>query len=141
MKFLVATDGSEESERAVEHATTDAVAHDATLSVVHIVPEDPAAATRGATTEVDLEDRGERVLERARERAEAVADAHGADVSVDTELRSGRPANAIMGYAEEIDADALFLGHRVVAAQREAVVGSVAKDILDTATIPVTIVP
>ena len=141
MRFLVATDGSEESERAVEHAATNAVAHVAALSVVHIVPEEPAHGARDARTDDDLDERGERILRRARERAAEVAETQGADVPVDTELRTGRPASAIMDYAEEVDADGLFLGHRVLPAQREAVVGSVAKDILDTATMPVTIVP
>lgn len=141
MKLLVATDGSEESERAVEYAARDAVAHDARLNVVHVVESEPAAGTRGSDTGDDPTERGERTLERARSLATEVAEEHDADLPIDVELRSGRPPIAIIDHAEEIDAESLYLGHRVLPAQREAVVGSVAKDVLDTATIPVTIVP
>lgn len=141
MKFLVATDGSEESDRAVEHAARDAAAHGAALYVVHVAAAESASTTRGPHTGDDPAERGEQVLERAQSLATDVATDHDADLSVEVELRSGRPASAIIEYAEELDADALYLGHRVLPAQREAVVGSVAKDVLDTATMPVTIVP
>lgn len=141
MRFLVATDGSEESDRAVEYAARDAVAHDAGLDVVHVEESESASATRGPRTGDDPAERGEQVLERARSLAVDVAADRGAEIPVEVELRTGRPASAIIGYAEEFDADALYLGHRVLPAQREAVVGSVAKDVLDRATMPVTIVP
>lgn len=141
MRFLVATDGSEESDRAVEHAARDAVAHDADLVVVHVVASESASERRGPADGDDPTERGRRVLERARSLAADVADDHGTELSVEVELRNGRPASAIHEYAEELDADGLYLGHRVLPAQREAVVGSVAKDLLDTATVPVTIVP
>lgn len=141
MKLLVATDGSEESERAVERAAADAVVHGAELYVVHVVESPVQPETGESDVEDDPEDRGERVLDRARSLAADVADERGAELSVDAELRSGRPATAIIDHAERVDADALYLGHRVLPAQREAAVGSVAKDVLDVSTIPVTIVP
>lgn len=141
MRFLVATDGSEESDRAVEHAARDAAAHGAALYVVHVEEAESASSTRGPRTGDDPSERGEQVLERARSLATDVVTDNDADISLEVALRTGRPASAIIEYAEELDADALYLGHRVLPAQREAVVGSVAKDILDRSTIPVTIVP
>lgn len=141
MRVLVATDGSEESDRAVEYAARDAVAHDARLHVVHVVQPESATGTRGSSDGDDPTERGERTLERARSLSTKVAEDRGAEVPIEVELRTGRPASAIIEHAEEIDAESLYLGHRVLPAQREAVVGSVAKDVLDTATIPVTIVP
>lgn len=141
MRYLVATDGSEESDRAVEYATTHAVALDAALEIVHVVPS-PADPEREGTADDthDAVDEAEATLERARSLAVDAAAERGADIPIRTEFRIGRPTNAIVDYADESGADAIYLGHHVRPKQREAVVGSVAKSILDKAIVPVTIV-
>lgn len=136
MKFLVATDGSEESEQAVERAVSDAIAHGATLEIVHVVPTEPEP--RSTDGDETPHDRGERLLADAHSRA--VEKASDETVTITTELKTGRPANAITDHIDESEIDSLYLGHRVRPAQQEASVGSVAKHILDTTTIPVTIV-
>ncbi|MES3518056.1 MAG: universal stress protein [Natronomonas sp.] len=138
MRYLVAVDGYEESDKAVEHAASNAAAHGGELTVLHVVPDPEGPESRDDT---DPDARGEAILDRAKSLAADVVADHEADVSITTDTRTGRPSSVIAGYAEEIDADGIYLGHRVRPRQREEAVGSVAKSILDTAVVPVTIVP
>jgi nucleotide-binding universal stress UspA family protein len=82
---------------------------------------------------------GRRTLEAARSLATGVPE-DDAETDVETELLAGRPADAIAERAGETDADAIFVGHRGLSEERERVVGSVAKAIVDKATVPVTVI-
>jgi nucleotide-binding universal stress UspA family protein len=140
MRYLAATDGSTVGDDAVRYAAENALAFDATLVIVHVLtPEselvDGTLVMPGE--EAALED-GERVLTGAEGVAEETG-AEGGAIDVETELLTGRPADAITKFATETDADAIFVGHRGLSAEREAVVGSVAKSVVDKANIPVTI--
>lgn len=154
MRYLVGTDGSRESDDAVRYAAAHAVAFDATLEVVHVLtPEteliDGEVVLPGEEAAIDV---GEATLDRAVELAlEVAADAattrtgavtDGGDASVDViaQLLTGRPADAITRRAEEADAEAIFVGHRGLSSERERVVGSVAKSVLDRASVPVTVI-
>lgn len=136
MRYLVAVDGSAVSDEAVRYAAEHAAATGATLVLGHVI-------TNGAEfvdgelvrpSEETLLEAGEDVLDRAREHAESTA-----DVTVETELLSGRPADTIVEFATD-GADAIYVGHRGLSKKREQVVGSVAKTIVDRATVPVTVV-
>jgi nucleotide-binding universal stress UspA family protein len=137
MRYLVAIDGSETSTEAVGYATTHAEKLDATLELVHVVvPE--AEFVDGELVQPgneELLERGEAMLEQA----ETTATEHG-DVAVETTLLSGRPAAALADHAESVGADAIYLGHRGLSEKREEVAGSVAKRLLGTASVPVTVV-
>ena len=140
MHYVVATDGSTASDEAVAYATRHAVALGATLEIVHVLtPEteliDGEVIMPGDDTAFET---GEQTVERAHRLARE--EAGDADIEVRTELLTGRPADALTEYAEEVEADALYLGHRGLSTERERVVGSVAKSVLDKATIPVTII-
>lgn len=142
MRYLVATDGSEESDEAVRYASVHAHALDATLEVVHVLePEaelvDGEVVVPGGERATEL---GERTIEGARRLAhEAVEDRDG-DLAVETQLLAGRPADAVTEYAEEVGADAVYVGHRGLSEEREQVVGSVAKSVVDKAPVPVTVI-
>ncbi|WP_251330718.1 universal stress protein [Haloplanus pelagicus] len=112
---LVATDGSDGAERAGEHA----------IAV--------AGAMRGrlhALTVGDDDDPARRLANRARE----------AGVDATVAVRTGRPHEAILGYAEEIDADLLTLGSHGRTGVERVLLGSVAERVLRTATKPVLVV-
>ncbi|MBB6646858.1 universal stress protein [Halobellus ruber] len=142
MQYLVAVDGSTESDQAVEYAATHAIGLGATLEIVHVLePEteliDGEIVLPGGDRATDI---GEQVLNRARQRAtEAVADRDGG-LETDTKLLTGRPSDAIADYADRAGVDAIYLGHRGLSEEREQVVGSVAKSVVDKATVPVTII-
>jgi len=142
MRYLVATDGSEESNQAVRYASTQAGALDATLEIVHVLEPDPelVAGELVLPGEEKAFELANQILEQAQRLAAQRIDKHGGDVAIETELLAGRPANAITDYARETEADAIYVGHRGLSEQREQAVGSVAKSIVDKATIPVTVI-
>lgn len=142
MPYVVATDGSSVADEAVQHASRQAIAFDETLVVVHVLrPEtelvDGEIVLPGGNKELEA---GERTLDQARRLATDVATEHDSDIAVETDLLDGRPADAITDYADEIGAGAIFVGHRGLSEEREQVVGSVAKSVIDKASVPVTVI-
>jgi nucleotide-binding universal stress UspA family protein len=140
MRYLIATDGSEESDAAVKYAARQAVAFDATLEIAHVLePEtelvEGEIVLPGGDRATQL---GEQTLDQARRLAVDAADAEGP--RIETELLAGRPAHAIAERADETGVDAIYVGHRGLTEERERVVGSVAKSVLDRANVPVTVV-
>lgn len=142
MRYIVATDGSEEADDAVRYAVRQALAFDATLEVVHVLTPrteliDGEIVLAGGDRAIEL---GERTLSEARGLAADVAGERADDLVVETRLLTGTPADAIVDRAEEAGADAVFVGHRGLSEERRQVVGSVAKSVLDKATVPVTVI-
>lgn len=140
MRYLAATDGSTVGDDAVRYAARNALAFDATLVIVHVLtPESELIdGTLVMPGEEAALDEGERVLTGAEAVAEGASDDDDT-IEIETELLTGRPATAITEFATETNADAIFVGHRGLSAEREQVVGSVAKSVVDKASIPVTI--
>jgi nucleotide-binding universal stress UspA family protein len=104
---LVATDGSQHADRAVERAIDHAADEDATLHVLAVVdsavnPEPALSAGELAT--IRTEDRYSDCLADVAQRADS------ADVEVTCRVCHGDPDRAVLSYAEEIDADAIFVG-------------------------------
>ena len=142
MQYLVAVDGSVESDQAVEYAAAHATGLGATLEVVHVLePEtelvDGEIVLPGGDRATDI---GEQILNRARQRAVEAAADHDGDLDTDTKLLTGRPSDAIADYADRAGVDAIYVGHRGLTEEREQVVGSVAKSVVDKATVPVTVI-
>lgn len=142
MRYLVATDGSEEADDAVTYAARQALAFEATLTITHVLaPEtelvDGELIFPGGEQAIDM---GERTLGQAERLATDVAEDTDEELSVETQLLSGRPADALTDFAREIGADAIFVGHRGLSQKQEQITGSVAKSVVDKANVPVTIV-
>jgi nucleotide-binding universal stress UspA family protein len=148
MNFVVATDGSSQSDRAVEYATEIADGVGASLTAVFAVdpniredrPSDPVTSLSDAERRLvvenieDTEERGRELLEAA------VSTAESEGVPCETEMLYGDPADAISTFADQEDVDGIFVGHRGISAEREGFLGSVAKGLVDRATVPVTVV-
>ena len=148
MNFIVAVDGSEPAERALDHALTIVEPLGAHVTVVHSVEphvlveggEEPVSGVAGAGDRIfaesleDAEVRAEEVLEAAAERA------RDAGVEATTELLYGDPVESIPEYAKDAAADGIFVGHRGLDERYEGLVGSVAKELVERATCPVTVV-
>jgi nucleotide-binding universal stress UspA family protein len=142
MRYIVAADGSAESDDAVRYASEHALALDATVAIVHAI--EPEAELRNGELVLPGSERaaelGEETLTAGRELASTVAHEHGSDLGIETQLLAGRPADAITKYADESGADAIYVGHRGLSDQRESAVGSVAKSVVDKASVPVTVI-
>ncbi len=148
MNFVVATDGSKQSEVALRHALDLAAATDGAVRVAHVVS--PAVQTQGGNDPVvdlsnaadrllmedehDAEVRGERILENA------AAIAEDAGTTVETALLHGDPVETIAEYAAEVDADGVVVGHRGLTERAEEHLGSVAKSLVGRSPVPVTVV-
>ena len=148
MRLLVATDGSSPAENALAYATDIGEATDGAITAVYAV--NPAVyERRGSEPASGLGDADERFIiesvERAEERGlEILEDAvdfcadRGHDV--ETELLYGDPVTQIADYAEANGFETIVVGHRGRSEHEAAMVGSVAKSLVERAAVPVTVV-
>ena len=113
---LIATDGSDSATEAVDGGTDLARRFDADLHALSVVDDDGERSRLG----------------------EALADiAARADRPVVTALREGTPADAILGYAEEADADVVVVGTRGRHGPGKYHLGSVAEAVVRRSPVPV----
>jgi len=128
---VVATDGSESVQRAVDVALDLAERFEASVHALYVVdasevessPESVRDELRSA-----LESEGEDALS-------AVVDRASTDVT--TAVREGRPAAEITAYAREVDADVVATGTRGRHGENRFLIGSVAERVVRTCDKPV----
>jgi nucleotide-binding universal stress UspA family protein len=136
---LVAFDGSPLSERALSYALENFP--DATITTIYVInPVDSV---------IDVEAGGLPVAEdwydNAQERATGIhttatdlAAEHEIDLNTVTEV--GRPARAILEYAEDHDVDQIVMGSHGRSGIDRTLLGSVAETVTRRARIPVTVI-
>jgi len=128
---VVATDGSESVQRAVDVALDLAERFDATVHALYVVDAS------------EVESSPDAVREELREALEADGEDALADVvdrastDVRTAVREGRPAPEITAYAREVDADLVATGTRGRHGENRFLVGSVAERVVRTCDRPV----
>ena len=140
-RILLSTDGTVASTAAETHALELAGATDATLHALYVVDEDVVTAYSGDEyvdeaegPEHGLEEAGEETLAALRDRAAE------AGVDIETAIRHGQPAEAIVSYAEDADADLLVLGTKRRPDEYRTLLGSVTDRVLRLTTRPATVV-
>lgn len=147
MKLLVAIDGSEESNRALATAVEIATATDGSITLIHAI--EPGISDIGGGEPVTASERRDRLIINSLDSAEehgqsildeAIAFVNESGVEVSGELRYGRPAQTITDFAEEGDFDAIYLGHRGMSERSISFLGSVARDVVEHARVPVMVV-
>lgn len=132
MRYLVAIDGWEPSERALAFAAEQAEESDSFIEVVHVVGED------GGDAEAN---------EQIADTVEGVLGEY--DVDHETQfLRTNKrtqPANRvgerILQFVEERGVDVVYLGNEQTGTAERMIVGSVARKVIDDRSVPVTLVP
>jgi nucleotide-binding universal stress UspA family protein len=146
---LVATDGTQDSDGAVEAALD--LAHDtgARLLVLTVVPEGSAeessdddegpsqeSSSRGGDDEVSEE------VEQASERTNGVVD-HAIEWGLEASplIWEGEPAEAILAAASSEGADVIVIGTGSKSGVGRILLGSVTDDVVRHATLPVMVVP
>lgn len=133
--ILVATDGSQQARAALEHALNLAESVDATVYVVTVV-EASGSPMRFDASEVEA------LNDAADDLVEEIVQAYGSrDVEVDGTVRRGKPATAILEYADELDADLILVGQRGEDGITGAILGSTTDRLARLTDIPVTVVP
>jgi nucleotide-binding universal stress UspA family protein len=143
-QILVATDGSEGSNRAVDFAAQLAKIYDARLFIINVVGGYglPGGLLRqfsnadGAWLEEMLTSISAEILSSARDRARKI----GAPTIV-LESRRGNIAKAIIDFARERDADAIVVGRQGSGRVADFLLGGVPQKLLSLATCVVMVVP
>lgn len=125
---LVAVDGSENSERALDFALEFADKFSAGLTVVNVSESSAAAAFAGdgmASVARDLRRVHEGILEKAVARGKS---SHPT-VAVSTVLREGDPATEIVSAATEGNFDVVVVGHRGLGKVKGMLLGSISEKV------------
>jgi nucleotide-binding universal stress UspA family protein len=133
--ILVPTDGSEHAVRAADHALYFADAFDA---VVHVVNAVDIQAEAGPFAAGGVDDEFvDRLTERGRETVAEIEATVDASDRIETAVVEGRPADAILDYAEDNDADLLAMGTHGRTGVSRYVWGSVTERVVRQASVPV----
>ena len=133
--FLVAVDGSDGSEAAVDEAIALARDLDATLTFVCV--RKPASSILGHP----FYDRQLSYhLRRARQTiGEAIARATAAGITADGEIVEGDAADEVVSLADNRHADLIVIGSRGHGALAGALLGSVSRAVVQHADVPVLV--
>jgi len=143
-RILVATDGSEGADRAVDFAARMALKYQATLLIINVTAGYalPGQILRqftnasGVWLEETLTTLSAETLKSARERA------HGLGVhNIVLESRSGNIAQAVLDYADEKSVDAIVIGKWGSGRLAAALLGSVTQKLVNLTDRVVIVVP
>ncbi len=136
--IVIATDGSPSAREALEFGLELAREQGAAATVVHVAPAlDVLPGTGfapGGATPHQLTDDDRASLVEARVLAE------DGGVEIRTELLTGHPADEIVAYADNVDADLIVVGSRGHGAIASALLGSVSRAVLHEAKRPILVV-
>ncbi|MFC4357861.1 universal stress protein [Halobium salinum] len=134
--ILVPVDGSDPSNRAVEHAFELAERFDAAIHAIHVVDTHRYGEPALSSTELvvdELEARGHDLLEELMDRADNIG------VAVEPRVCHGDPADEIVAHADAVDADLVVVGFQGQSHRRPGRLGSVADRVLRSVDRPVLV--
>lgn len=145
-KVLVAVDGSENSERALDFALDFADKYGAVLTMLNVtesaaisaVPYEMSGYTGNNMTSVarDLLKFHQGILDKAAEHAKTVKP----NLTVKLMLKEGNPASEIIFTAKEGNFDVVIIGHRGIGKVRELFIGSICEKVVHTVSSTIIIV-
>jgi nucleotide-binding universal stress UspA family protein len=137
-RILIATDGSQASQEAVEFGVELAEEHGAHVFFVHVIPTLDLVPMSGlvmvGARQHDPCDEDRRSLEDA----ETVAESHG--VFATTRLLTGDAVDEIVACADNLDADLIVVGSRGHGALASALLGSVSRGVMSESKRPVAVI-
>ncbi|WP_371223514.1 universal stress protein [Roseovarius sp. 2305UL8-3] len=139
---LLAVDGSDGSDRAMDHALKRAQIGEAKIVVAYVIEWSPYSFN---TPEENAErhERRESEIERANSGVVVPALAKLADAGISAEgiVRHGNPAETLVDIAQEVGAAQIVIGRRGQNGLKSLIFGSVVANLVQTATVPVVVVP
>jgi len=133
--ILVATDGSDAATDALERGVELAERMDAVVHILSVVDATANPMQFGVADVAELHEARERLVE------EVVAAVDDRDVELQGAIRRGRPADAILTYAEENGIDLLVVGRTGRGRVAQALLGSTTDRLLRDSSLPVIVVP
>jgi nucleotide-binding universal stress UspA family protein len=144
--ILVAVDGSDNSERALDFALDLANRYSAHLTILNVsespamgaVPLEPTSVSGDSMVlfSKDLRVLHENILSKSVTHAKEL----NPTVSVSSKLREGDPASEIVAEAEEFEFDLVVVGHRGESRVKEIFLGNISEKVSHLALCPVVIV-
>jgi nucleotide-binding universal stress UspA family protein len=145
-KTLVAFDGSEQSERALDYAAKEATHCVGELIVLTVIPEVhvPTFTTPGAGSIAPyIRDYKEKIKEEyshMRRKAENELKEKYPNLKVTSLLIEGRPATVICDEAEKMDVSAIVISSRGLHGVERWVLGSTSRRVVDDCKRPILII-
>lgn len=138
-KILVATDGSENAERAASYGINIAKATGAEVYALYVVSTEHAGTAR---TVMGWTDAFEEYLANKGEAATGYVQNLGRDAGVKVEpvYLKGSPAEKILEYAEESNIDLIVMGTQGLTGVKKFLTGSVAENVFRHSKVPVMII-
>lgn len=139
-KIMVATDGSELVKRAIDTAVDIASQSEAKLYAVYVISMGFFSMTL-PTDEQWKEAFQQRIVTEGREATAYVENVgRAANVSVESIVLRGSPADEIIGFAEREDIDLIVMGTQGKAGIKKFLLGSVAGNVVRHSNKPVLVV-
>lgn len=133
--IVLALDGSESSDRALEHATMLAREQKSSVRVVHVI--EILAGRAGGPLHLDENESKAKIAEQTQG---LVALGIDAELELHSAMAGG-PAHVIAEVAERLDADLIITGTRGHTATAGILLGSVTHRLLHVAHCPLLIIP
>jgi len=137
MVLLIAYDGSDPAQNAVEHAIAEHADREMVLLSVIEVSGGATAAGIDLVQEEVKEARGETKKRISAELSDRLDDA-GIEFEIETAV--GQPAREIVRYAEDHDVEHVVVGNHGRTGLSRVLLGSVAETVVRRASMPVTVV-
>jgi nucleotide-binding universal stress UspA family protein len=134
-RIVIAVDGSDQASHAARRGFSLATAFDATVDILHVVPQKSLRLSRTTAEQTRLRERGQAVL------AEIEAVASELDCPITTRLVDGKPAAQISEFAAEQDADLIVVGRQGMTGLGKRLLGGVTEQVLHRSDVPVFVVP
>lgn len=139
---MVAVDGSEGAERALAHAVDQAKYTNASLVLAYVIDWSPYSFH----TPEELEDRHKRresEIQRANDSilAPHVVALRDSQLQIETVVRHGKIATTLGDLSTELGVSQIYIGRLGESRLRSMVFGSVTAALVQSSTVPVTVVP
>ena len=142
--ILAATDGSEQSQRAIENAAISAEKWGANLTILTVASPPPAIYTNVAgftgNYSVDYEKAIMSYHLSLLESAKKTLKEKHPEVKVTTRIKKGNAATKILEASEDVEVDLIFIGSRGLGGLTGWLLGSVSSQVVNCCKKPILIV-
>ena len=140
--MIVGVDGSKPGERAAAFAANVARAQGANLLIVYVIEWSPYTFNTPEENEMRHKRREEEIESANSNVLEPMLDQlSGGDSEVEGIVLHGHPAKTLNRIARDKGASQIFVGRTGGSGISKLIFGSVASNLVQTATVPVTVIP
>ncbi len=140
-KILIATDGSENAQRALHYAEESALKWNSELLIISVVPPISPLLVPGPGFNLDkYMNELENVYRNVLIKAEEYVNNKSPDINTNIRLCKGRPADIIIKIADNEKVDLIVLGSRGFGMVAGWILGSTSRHVVEHCTKPILII-